>query len=39
MKRKWEIIKLVTVGRIEGLQLASMQFSQDEIIVFGSHVP
>ena len=27
IKRKWETIKLVTSARIEGIQLASMQFS------------
>lgn len=36
-RRQWEVLKLRTDVRIEGQQFGSFQFSQEEIIIFGSN--
>lgn len=35
-QKKWEVLKLRTDVRIEGQQFGSFQFSQEEIVLFGS---
>ena len=36
-KKKWEVLKLRTDVRIEGQQFGAFQFSQEEIILFGTN--
>ena len=36
-RRQWEVLKLRTDVHIEGQQFGSFQFSQEEIIIFGSN--